>query len=275
MNIKAKRFVITIIAVLMFSASVTAEQSRQKSYFLPKNFTWKTVCTGVERFDFSSPSVPLVYHAIKIDLNKNLQIEAFPDTKDFANLKSSGYLPLKTKDFAKRCKCTVAFNGSPFIKKDKKLVYLAGIHKKDGVIFSKPNNKYAALAFTKDLTAAVLPVQTEESCREYEHVFGGFYAVLINGKEQEFKTETYDSRCGAGVSRDGKTLYILVVEGERADISEGLSYPQCAKIFKAMGCYSALEFDGGGSAQLCLNGKSILSYGQLRPQANSIGFSVK
>ena len=267
MNIKAKVSAIIILSILLLSKATATER------YIPKNFDWKEVCHGVERFEFSSQSIPLRYHAFKIDLTAGFHLKAFPDSTDFSTLDSYGYLPVKTKNFAKKNKCVIAFNASPFIKKDKKLVYIAGIHKKDGIIFSKPNNKYAALAFTKDLKCTVIPVQTEENCKEYEHVFGGFYPVLIDGEEQKFKTETFDSRCGAGVSKDGKTLYILIVEGERTDNSTGLSYAQCAKIFKAMGCYAALEFDGGGSTQLCLNGKSVLSYSQIRPQANSIGFS--
>lgn len=241
--------------------------------YIPQYFNWKKVCTGVERFDFSVPSVPLIYHAVKINLDSGIKLKAFPDSPDFEKLSATGYEPVKTKDFAKKNKCVVAINVSPFIKKDKKLVYIAGIHKKDGITFSKPNNRYSALAFTKDMKASVIPIQTEENCAEYEHVFGGFYTVLENGTEQPFKTETQDSRCGVGVSKDGKTLYILIAEGERQEQSKGLSYSQCAKIFKAMGCYSAIEFDGGGSTQLCLNGKSVLSYAQLRTQANSIGFA--
>ncbi|MBR1910995.1 MAG: phosphodiester glycosidase family protein [Treponema sp.] len=267
MNFKATRHAVIIIIVLLLSTAQAAE------HFLPRSFAWKKVCNGVERFDFSSQSVPVTYHVVKIDLTAGFQLKSFPDSKDFSTLNASSYTPVKTKEFAKKNKCIVAFNGSPFIKKDKKHVYLAGIHKKDGIVFSKPNNKYAALAFTKDLKAVVLPVQTEENCLPYEHVFGGFYPVLIEGEEQTFKAETFDSRCGAGVSKDGKTLYILVAEGEQSNISTGLSYQQCARIFKAMGCYSALEFDGGGSTQLCLNGKSVLTYVQIRPQANSIGFS--
>ncbi len=241
--------------------------------YIPKNFDWKKICEGIERYDFESTSIPLKYYVIKLALSKGFRLKSFPDSTDFQNLDPEGYKPVKTKEFAKKNKCIIAFNASPFIKREKKLVCIAGVHKKDGIFFSKPNNIYAALAFKEDLTATVIPVQTNENCIEYEHVFGGFYPVLLNGEEQEFKSKALDSRCGAGVSKDGKILYILIVEGERTDKSTGLSYNQCAKIFKAIGCWSALEFDGGGSTQLCLNGKSVLSYAQIRPQANSIGFS--
>ena len=66
----------------------------------------------------------------------------------------------------------------------------------------------------------------------------------------------------------------MVAEGEYPSKSEGLSYPQCGEIFKKMGCYDALEVDGGGSSELCINGKSILSYKTFRYQGNSFGFRL-
>ena len=80
-----------------------------------------------------------------------------------------------------------------------------------------------------------------------------------------------DSRSGVGLSADGKTLFILVVEGERPLQSRGLSYPQCGEIFREMGCSDALELDGGSSSELCINGKSVLSYKVITRQANSFG----
>lgn len=265
---------IKALAALFITIVLTAQAAAQtQADYIPKKIVWKKACNGVDRLDFKSNTVPVSYHAVKIDLTSGIRLVTYPDVSDFPEISAAGYLPVKTKTFAKKNKCIVAFNATPFIQKDKKNVYLAGVHKKDGILFSKPNGKYAALAFTKDMTASVISIQTAENCSLYEHVFGGFYCILENGVEKEFKKDTTDSRCSAGVSKDGKTLYILVAEGESPGRSRGLSFSQCARILKTFGCHSALEFDGGGSAQLCLKGRSVLSYTQLRSQANSIGFT--
>ena len=70
-------------------------------------------------------------------------------------------------------------------------------------------------------------------------------------------------------------MRVLVVEDEKPGKSRGLSYSQCGQILRAMGCSDALEFDGGGSSELCINGCSVLSYRVLHRQANSFGFKVK
>ena len=58
-------------------------------------------------------------------------------------------------------------------------------------------------------------------------------------------------------------------------MSEGLSYPECARVLAAMGADDAMEFDGGGSSSLFIGGKNMLAYPSLRINANSIGFSFK
>ena len=95
--------------------------------------------------------------------------------------------------------------------------------------------------------------------------------MLDRGKVREDFIRRGDSRTGVGLSADGRTLYILLVEGERQRQSRGLSYPQCGQIFKSMGCSDALELDGGSSSELCIMGKSVLSYKVRSRQANSFG----
>ncbi len=121
-------------------------------------------------------------------------------------------------------------------------------------------------------SAKIFAAQTAPQLAEYDFAFGGFFVVLENGEVCYDFIRRHTSRTGAGLSADGRTLYILVAEGEVPSKSEGLSYPQCGEIFKAMGCTDALEFDGGGSTELCINGKSVLSYKTYRTQATSFGF---
>ncbi len=294
------------------------------SSYIPESFEWEEVCPGLSRFDFENPDFPLIYHAVKIDLNL-----AGPDGP--LCLISTTWEGVR--DFAERQQCVVAVNATPFTKKS-----LVGVHKEGGLVLSQPVERYAALGFCTgggkalelgeagedvqslelgeaggdgkslelceagegsqslelggaggdgqsgelshsqksfSLCAAVFPSQLEELFSAYDYVFGGFFTVLEDGEVRQDFIHRHDSRSGAGLSSDGKTLYLLVCEGEEPSESIGLSYPQCGELFKAMGCSDALEFDGGGSAELCINGKSVLSYKVGRVQANSFGFKVK
>lgn len=269
-------FISAVFFVLIFTGCISAKntaspQNLNDPDFIPAHFLWKPVTDGVERFDFENPEVPVVYHAVKIDLgNPDLELVCFPDSSTKTN--SSGFFRgLKTSRFARRNDCIVAVNAAPFegrlIKKK-----IVGVHIFDESVFSPANSSYAAIAFSKDGSAQIIKHQQQDLFENFDFVFGGFFVVLENDEVIDSFAQIYDSRCGAGVSKDGKTLYLLVVEGERKSKSIGLTYPQCARIFYAMGCSNALELDGGGSTELCINGKSILNYPTIRIQASCFGF---
>ena len=260
------------------------------SSYVPDSFEWQEVCPGISRFDYKNSGFPIIYHVVKIDLTlAGLSLTCFPDHSDAQPYIFRG---LKTKNFAKRTGCIVAVNLSPFTGKNGAWDLAAkvgttrqivGVHVADGLIISKPVERYAAIYFTKESDesgknywqASIEKNQKEETAATSDFAFGGFYVVLENGNVITSFRRNHDTRTGFGISNNGKTLYIMLAEGEKTLKSEGLSYPQCGEIFKALGCTDALEMDGGGSSELCINGKSILSYKNLRTQANSLGFTVK
>ncbi len=242
--------------------------------YIPQNFAWQQVHNGIWRFDFKSREFPLIYHAVKIDLTTpGLTLVCFPSKDTPKNTAQKGK---KTNSFAKQEGCVVAINTSPFNKTGLKKEVL-GIHIDNKTQLYPPVEGYSALIInrlpeTQGLIADIVDSQTPQAFENADFAFGGFFTVLRDGQIQSFPSCSHDSRCGCGISEDGKILYILVAEGELPSISEGLSYPQCAQIFKAIGCDDAMEFDGGGSTELCIDGKSVLSYPTLRKQASSFGF---
>lgn len=278
-------FRIMFFVVALFLGALTActstkgitstPQITDDSDFIPDEFAWQPVAPGIDSFDFENPALPLIYHAVRIDLeNEALELVYYPDLQTKID-KSDHFAGLTTLDFARRNKCTVAINASPFNGhfRNKKII---GVHSVNGTQLAAPNNRYAAIAFSnapdgKGYSAHLIKNQNFDCAEKYDFVFGGFFAVLIDKVILPYN-EIYNSRTGAGISQDGKTLYLLLVEGEDPSRSAGLTYPQCGKIFAAMGCSNALEFDGGGSSQLCLKGASVLTYKTTRLQANSFGF---
>lgn len=299
---KLSFLIIALVTVLFAGCASHPQIDRDAEAFLypaesyiPQNFDWQPVAPGISRFDFSNSAFPIIYHVVRIDLTTpGLQLLTFPD-KAFAMKKSGtkegeklpqpfAFKGIRTKAFAKKNNCLVAVNATPFTGKNGKWDLaahisagrqLVGIHIDQGFEISAPEKKYAALLFSKDqqgYLAAIIDSQNEAALQNCDYAFGGFYTVLSEGQFIDFAYRSHDSRTGCGISQDGRILYIMVAEGEVQNKSEGLSFPQCAEIFKAMGCHSALEFDGGGSSQLCINGKSVLSYNKARVQGNSFGF---
>ena len=269
--------------------------------YIPESFDWQELCPGIYRCDFNNPDFPVIYHAVKIDLTlEGLELVCFPDQNTVAQAGANvdGEVPqpfiykgIRTQKFAELYGCMVAVNLSPFSGKNGKwdlpaklgsVRQLVGLHLADGLMISKPLSRYAGLYFKREKgsegksawRASIEKNQSDKTAAASDFAFGGFYLVLENGIVDQGFIRNHDSRTGAGISEDGRTLYLLVVEGENQLKSQGLSYPQCGEIFKAMGCTDALEMDGGGSSELCINGSSVLSYSNFRTQANSLGFRI-
>ena len=60
-----------------------------------------------------------------------------------------------------------------------------------------------------------------------------------------------------GYTLNGR-LIILVIQGRFPGIAEGATLEEEAKILLDLGCYEALNLDGGGSSCLLVNGKETI-----------------
>lgn len=84
---------------------------------------------------------------------------------------------------------------------------------------------------------------------------------ITNNEELKFsgKTGLIDKhpRTCMGYTKDGK-LIIMVIQGRFKGIAEGATLEQEAKLLQAVGCWEALNLDGGGSSCLLINGKETI-----------------
>ena len=95
---------------------------------------------------------------------------------------------------------------------------------------------------------------------------GGGPVLLQNGEikitnEEELKfagkaINDKHPRTAMGYTKDGK-LIILVIEGRNKNAG-GATLQQEAQIFKDLGCWEALNLDGGGSSCMLVNGKETI-----------------
>jgi len=99
-----------------------------------------------------------------------------------------------------------------------------------------------------------------------ETVVGGGPVLVQNGKirvtskeEQMFvgTENTLNPRSAIGYTRDGR-LIILAVEGRNPGQADGISLAEAAKIFIDLGCYEAVNLDGGGSSCLLINSRETI-----------------
>jgi exopolysaccharide biosynthesis protein len=97
---------------------------------------------------------------------------------------------------------------------------------------------------------------------------GGGPVLLQNGEikitnEEELKfagkaINDKHPRTAMGYTKDGK-LIILVTQGRYPGIAEGATLNDEAQILKRLGCWEALNLDGGGSTCMLINGKNTIT----------------
>ena len=206
---------------------------------------------------FRSRKFPLKYTIVKLDLNAE-------DTEIIIDCNKSS-----VKKFASENNCLLALNATPFGKQP------AGIVIRNKEKLYPPEPKYSALAFfkeTKGWSARIALSQENEILEKADIAAGGFFTILAEGEFVKQYIHTDDARIAAGTAENGRILYILAVDGGIFSGSRGLSFLECALIFKQLGCDYAMEFDGGNSAELCIHGKRITKIPFLRKQLVHIGF---
>ncbi len=59
-------------------------------------------------------------------------------------------------------------------------------------------------------------------------------------------------RTAAGIDRAGRTLCLVVVDGRRPDYSVGMTIKELGDYLKTLGCWRAINLDGGGSSTMVL-----------------------
>jgi Phosphodiester glycosidase len=97
---------------------------------------------------------------------------------------------------------------------------------------------------------------------------GGGPVLIHDGKmritdreEQLFPDATpageYLPRTAMGYTRDGR-LIVLVIQGRTPGVAAGASLQEEAQLLLELGCYEALNLDGGGSSCMLVNGKETI-----------------
>lgn len=92
---------------------------------------------------------------------------------------------------------------------------------------------------------------------DIKEAVGGRQILLTNGVKVSFQDTRQEPRTAVGVSEDGKTVWMLVVDGRQEQYSTGsysVSYDVIARILKAAGAYDAINLDGGGSSTFVVRG---------------------
>lgn len=85
--------------------------------------------------------------------------------------------------------------------------------------------------------------------------------INVTAKEEEFPSDIRygrNPRAGFAITREGNYLF-AVVDGRQKNHSIGATLTEFAQMFADLGAYDAMNFDGGASAELLVQGKIINS----------------
>ena len=234
--------------------------------------SWEPIFQGVEicRGSTTNPR-PLQVRAARIDLQEK-SISFLVTPSNGPEPKDTG--ARTTSDFLTEFKCQVAINGSvfaPLAKAKGDPVDIEGFSLSRGDLYS-PANKYDAFLIGTNNRAwlDMSPIDPQGAWNG----LSGFYALLFEGRNIA-SSDALHPRSAIGVSRDGRHLILMVIDGRQPGFSEGTTTAETAEWILKLGAWSALNLDGGGSTALVVQGTNGLPSVLNRPSGPPPGLERK
>ncbi len=110
---------------------------------------------------------------------------------------------------------------------------------------------------------------TEPLIENIYSLIGGLPRLVTDGERPEsfigsegLTSERFvaeNPRTAVGFSKDGTKLFLVVVDGRQENISAGMPLIDLADFLISMGCYQAVNLDGGGSSTMVVNNNVVNS----------------
>ena len=76
----------------------------------------------------------------------------------------------------------------------------------------------------------------------------GFQLIVAEGSLAVGRSDNRHPRTAIGVNREGTVMWLVVVDGRQERYSEGMSVYELGEIMLGLGCWNAVNMDGGGSS---------------------------
>lgn len=201
---------------------------------------------------------PNSIHVVDVDLSGNVSFLVTPRNR------SEGYRSSETRlettfDFLSGHRVQVAVNANPYLDLNGG-AYVSGDPADVVGLSASAGDEYSqadggpALVIGRDGRARI--IDGNAGMLPAYNAVGGFSRVLRDG----LKTPCGQARCVAahprtlvGLSADGGRLLLVIVDGRRPGVSEGLTIAECADLLLGLGARDAIELDGGGSSTLVVS----------------------
>jgi hypothetical protein len=227
---------------------------------------WETFTPGIGYLEGRIGKPRLQLWALRVDLdNPGLEFVVNNGGEE------PGVIPGTTvSGFVRDYDCVAGLNATPYDRVGAlpgEPLTVAGIAMTEGRHIAPPDSRYDALVFYHDGSAALVHQTSldDQSLAGISAAVGGFFVVLQEGalaerlQNQNGKAPRHP-RSAAGLSADGRTLYLLAIDGRRPG-SIGATEAETALILQRLGAAGGLNLDGGGSTALVLRRRD----GRIRP----------
>ncbi|MDP2308545.1 MAG: phosphodiester glycosidase family protein [Pseudomonadota bacterium] len=230
--------------------------------------TWTSVAPGIDRL-YRTTSDPNHVHAAVVDLGRpEIWLRATREDERQATVSS----------WASDVGATVAINGDWFSYTD---YYPVGLAIAGGWGWAGQDDtadwSFIACNVTKDCWIDPWGNAAAWTPRAWNAVGGNSVLLVIDGVAQVNADAFYSSdlapRSAVGISADGETLYLVVVDG-RSSSSEGMTFNQMGALLLELGASDAMMLDGGGSSTLWVEGSVVNSPSDGSPRTVSNHLAV-
>jgi hypothetical protein len=261
-----------VISLLLSCASVSPLATPPEDFPLravaPEALTprWETFAPGIGYFEGRIGKPRLQLWALRVDLNN-------PGLEFVVNGggEEPGVVPGTTvSGFVRDYGCVAGINANPFDRVGAlpgEPLTVTGIAMTEGLLIAPPDSRYDALVFYHDGSASLTNQANldDSALAEISAAVGGFFIVLREGALAERLLgqnghAPRHPRSAAGLSPDGRILYLLAIDGRRPE-SVGATEAETALILQRLGAADGLNLDGGGSTALVLRRRA----GKIRP----------
>ena len=118
-----------------------------------------------------------------------------------------------------------------------------------------------------------ISTETTPSLNGVATAIGGGPALVLNGQAQPARVNKSTSRHPrSAIGWNDKEIMFVTVDGRQPRLSEGMTLPELADFLVKLQCTEAMNLDGGGSAEVWMEGKILNSpcYGHERSTANAL-----
>ncbi|HEX6035766.1 MAG TPA: phosphodiester glycosidase family protein [Anaerolineales bacterium] len=201
---------------------------------------------------------PMIAHVLTID-TKEKGIEFLVTPPD-----SEGDMPLKartTSEFLEEFNLQIAINGGGFspwwshspadyyphvgdpvapfgLTASKGEVYGTDDEQEEGILPALFISRRNALSFNN------------EPNRVHTAISGDRMIVIKGEVAPDLAGQELDPRTAVGINRNGRYVYLVVVDGRQPFYSEGATFTELAQLLIDQGAYMAMSLDGGGSSTM-------------------------